>query len=162
MAYMDEMALEREKSKQAMIAGKQPLLGDDTSLTLHALGVNLGVVPPGTPPSQMTQLLEGLLKGPSAKSIHVDEAEAAAGAAAGRPGHLVAAAAAATRRQHRRNASAGRLRRAPRTRRCNRAAANRNGTSRRSADAHGAPGAPPAPGANRARLSGNVPLGKAN
>ena len=73
MAYMDEQALEREKSKQAMIAGKQPLLGDDTSRALHALGVNLGLVPPGTPPSQITQLIEGLLKGPSAKSIHVDE-----------------------------------------------------------------------------------------
>jgi hypothetical protein len=73
MAYMDEMALEREKSKQTMIAGKQPLLGDDTSRALHALGVNLGVVPPGTQPSQMTQLLESLLKGPNAKSIHVDE-----------------------------------------------------------------------------------------
>jgi len=73
MAYMDEQALEREKSKQTMIAGKQPLLGDDTSRALHALGVNLGVVPPGTQPSQMTQFLERILKGPSAKDIHVDE-----------------------------------------------------------------------------------------
>src|SRR6185436_1718942 len=61
MAYMDEMAVERERSKQAMLAGKQPLLGDDTTRALHALGVNLGVVPPGTPPSQMSQLLQSLV-----------------------------------------------------------------------------------------------------
>jgi hypothetical protein len=73
MAYMDEMALEREKSRQSLLAGKQPLLGADTTTALHALGVNLGIVPPGTPPSQMTQLLAGLLKGPSAKDIRVDE-----------------------------------------------------------------------------------------
>ena len=58
MAYRDDMAVERERSKQAMLAGKQPLLGDDTTRALHALGVNLGVVPPGTPPSQMSQLLQ--------------------------------------------------------------------------------------------------------
>jgi len=71
MAYMDEMALEREKSKQALLAGKQPLLGDDSVKAMHALGVNLGLVPPGTPPSAMTQLLESFVRsGP--KGIHVD------------------------------------------------------------------------------------------
>ena len=60
MAYMDEMALEREKTRQAMIAGRQPLLGADTAAALNQLGINLGVVPPGTPPSQTLRILEGL------------------------------------------------------------------------------------------------------
>ena len=72
MAYMDEMALEREKSKQALLAGKQPLLGDDSVKAMHALGVNLGLVPPGTPPSAMTQLLESFVGHSGAKGIHVD------------------------------------------------------------------------------------------
>lgn len=71
MAYMDDMALEREKTKQAMIAGKQPLFGADTSAALHALGVKLGVVPPGTPPSAMTQLMESLIRPPG--RVRVDE-----------------------------------------------------------------------------------------
>jgi len=77
MAYLDEAALEREKTKQAMIAGKQPLLGENASAAMHALGVSLGVVPPGTPPSQMTQLLESLIRGPRGDGktgIKVDEA----------------------------------------------------------------------------------------
>ena len=72
MAYVDEMALEREKSKQALLAGKQPLLGDDTVKAMHALGVNLGLVPPGTPPSAMTQLLESFVGLAGPKGIHVD------------------------------------------------------------------------------------------
>src|SRR6188768_3544852 len=75
MAYVDEMALEREKSKQALLAGKQPLLGADTSAALHQLGVNLGVVPPGTPPSQMTALMESIIKRADPKDIKVDAAQ---------------------------------------------------------------------------------------
>ena len=72
MAYMDEMALEREKSKQALLAGKQPLLGDDATAAMHALGVNLGIVPRGTPPSAITQLLESFVRnGP--KGVKVDD-----------------------------------------------------------------------------------------
>jgi hypothetical protein len=73
MAYMDEMALEREKSKQAMIAGKTPMFGADTTAAMHALGINLGIVPPGTPPSQTTQVVENLLRSGPGK-IKVDEA----------------------------------------------------------------------------------------
>ena len=74
MAYMDEMALEREKSRQAMIAGKTPMFGADTTAAMHQLGISLGVIPPGTPPSQTTQVLEGLLKGGGLGKIKVDEA----------------------------------------------------------------------------------------
>src|SRR6187402_2417401 len=73
VAYMDDMALEREKSKQAMLAGKTPLLGADTSAALHELGVSLGIVPKGTPPSQISQLAAGLMKGPG--RVKVDEAK---------------------------------------------------------------------------------------
>lgn len=42
MAYLDEQALEREISRQKLLEGKQPLLGDDTMAALQALGVSLG------------------------------------------------------------------------------------------------------------------------
>ena len=38
MAYMDEMALERERSRQKMLEGKTPLLGADTEAVLNSVG----------------------------------------------------------------------------------------------------------------------------
>jgi len=37
MAYMDDMAIEREKSRQKMLEGKTPLLGEDTQAALQSL-----------------------------------------------------------------------------------------------------------------------------
>jgi len=72
MAYMDEMALEREKSRQAMLAGKQPLLGADTSAALQELGVSLGLVPKGATPTRTAQLMSDLIKSTKG-SIRVDD-----------------------------------------------------------------------------------------
>jgi hypothetical protein len=160
MAYMDEMALEREKSKQAMIAGKTPLLGADTTSMLHALGVNLGVVPPGTPPSQMTQLLEGLVKGPGAKNIRVDEqkplqVQQLMGKVASLPpnrfdgGDDIGAALLGAMPSAKDKA-------------LNRLLQQEKNKPPVGGGTPAAPGTPPAPGANRNRLSGNVPLAKAN
>ena len=69
MAYMDDQAIERERTRQKILEGKAPLLGDDTATALHALGVNLGVVPRGTPPSQTLELLHNLVKGPKGVDV---------------------------------------------------------------------------------------------
>ena len=71
MAYLDDMATEREKTRAKMLEGKTPLLGEDTSRALHALGVSLGVVPAGSPPGRFEQLLASLV-GP-VKGVKVDD-----------------------------------------------------------------------------------------
>jgi GH24 family phage-related lysozyme (muramidase) len=161
MAYMDDQALEREKSKQAMIAGKQPLLGDDTSRALHALGVNLGVVPPGTQPSQMTQLLESLLKGPNAKSIHVDEQKPL------QVQPLVGQVTSSLQRPAQADDSIGETISGGFSAAKDKALQQKLQAQQQvkpptPPQMPQAPGAPPAPGANRARLSGKVPLSKVN
>ena len=159
MAYMDEMALEREKSKQAMIAGKTPMFGADTTAAMHALGVNLGIVPPGTPPSQMTQLIEGLLRGPNAKSIHVDEQKPL------QVQPLVGQVTSSLQRANQGDDSIGEtisggFGAAKDKALQQKLQAQQQVKPPTPPQMPAAPAAPPAPGANRARLSGNTPLAK--
>jgi hypothetical protein len=75
MAYMEDAALERERTRAKMIEGKTPMLGEDTQRALYALGVQLGAIPPGTPPPQGAALMQQLMQPVTAqgKGIKVDE-----------------------------------------------------------------------------------------
>ena len=53
MAYMDDMAIERERSRQKMLEGKTPLLGEDTQAAIRAIVSSPDAL------SQLQQLLGG-------------------------------------------------------------------------------------------------------